>query len=71
MLTPDQKRQLEDMVDKDDLKSVLEALSEICDLKAEHLVSNWQDPNTARLWNRAGKRLDACANTDAVVQVSS
>lgn len=66
MLTPEQKLSLESMIDSDDLPSVLNAISEICDGKAEHLVTNWQDPASARLWSRAGKVIDRCAASAAV-----
>jgi hypothetical protein len=50
---------LEALVDKYDLKNVLNALVEICHGKAEHLAANWQDPVSAKLWTDAGRRIDA------------
>ena len=39
-----------EFVDKSNLATVMEMLSDICHDKAEHLRSNWQDENTAKLW---------------------
>lgn len=38
---------LEAMIDKVGLSKVLFLLAEVCDGKAEHLRSNWQDANAA------------------------
>jgi len=51
------KRPLEDMIDTYGLEAVLDALGEICDEKAEHIRSNWQDSVTARPWNLIAARL--------------
>jgi len=56
------KSSLEDMVDRWSLGTVLNMLETICYAKAEHLRSNWQDPTTGKLWERAGYRLDRCYN---------
>jgi hypothetical protein len=43
---------LETLVDKYTLAGVLEALTVMCHLKAEHLRVHWQDDATAREWER-------------------
>jgi hypothetical protein len=52
------------MYDKDDIKTmidgmslsgVLEILSQVCYEKAEHLRTNWEDPDTARAWEKVGR----------------
>ena len=43
-------QQLERLVDVTNVQSVLQALSEICELKAEHIASAWSDRATAHLW---------------------
>lgn len=52
------------MYDKDDIKTmidgmslsgVLEILSQVCYEKAEHLRTNWQDPDTARAWEKVAR----------------
>jgi hypothetical protein len=53
--------ELENMVDQYGLGNVLEALVTICHGKAEHLRSNWQDPNTARVWERAARLIETPA----------
>lgn len=52
-LTQDERETLERMIDAAGLGSVLEALSEVCDEKAEHIRVNWQDSSTARAWAEA------------------
>lgn len=59
-LTPDQIVDLEGLIDLTSLAAVLTALEEICDGKAEHLQANWQDPNAAREWDRAARKLSTC-----------
>lgn len=39
-----------EFIDKHGLSNTLEAIADICLLKAEHLRVNWQDDNTARAW---------------------
>jgi hypothetical protein len=57
-LTPEQKTDLESMIDGASLYRVIEALVEICHEKAEHMSSNWQDKALAKDWTDCGKRLD-------------
>ena len=49
-LTQAEIEQLERLIDKVSLQSVLMALSEICDLKSEHLAVRWGDKVMARRW---------------------
>lgn len=45
---------LEALIDQTSLSSVFEALSEICNEKAEHLQANWQEKVTSphvRFWS--------------------
>ena len=53
--------QLEALIDKHGIGRVLDNLSEVCYLKAEHLESNWQDSAAARQWTIIGRRCDAVA----------
>lgn len=46
------------LIDSYDLESIVMALSEIAELKAEHIRSNWQDHSTAGAWSSAGRVLD-------------
>jgi hypothetical protein len=44
---------LEQMVDMYGLSTMTAALAVICEGKAEHLRANWQEPQTARNWEKA------------------
>ncbi len=50
---------LEHMIDQCGLDEVINTLADICFGKAEHLRSNWQDANTAKLWDLAGVCINA------------
>ena len=50
--------ELELMVDKTNLRSVLQLLMNICFDKAQYLETNWQDESGANSWNRDGNRLE-------------
>ena len=55
-LTPDRDLdqselgELEALVDAAGIEAVLQGLSEICGLKAEHIAHNWQDVALAKRW---------------------
>ena len=49
-LTTQERDALEALVDASNLTAVVQALSEICDAKAEHIATNWQDDPLARAW---------------------
>lgn len=51
--------ELEELIDKVDLLHVLAAISDICQVKAEHLQSNWQDEYASKLWAKSSKLIDA------------
>ena len=53
---------VESLVDRTDLDSVLEALEEMCYLKAEHVREDWQDENLARVWEYNGKIISQTIN---------
>lgn len=52
---------LEQMIDRNGLEHVLNALSVICAEKAEHLNTNWQDKVAARDWIKASNLIDTVA----------
>ena len=52
---------LEGMVDRVGIRNVLYALAKICDGKAEHVASMWQDTSTAQVWNRWAWRIEGLA----------
>jgi hypothetical protein len=49
-LNQTEKFELETLIDRTSLQSVLMALSEICCEKAEHVETAWQDKHLARAW---------------------
>lgn len=58
LLNPAECDQLEAVIDKHSLEAVLNALTDICGAKAEHIRSNYQDSVTARPWEAMGGRLN-------------
>lgn len=57
---------LEGLIDRYGLASVISALAEICDGKADHIETNWQDRVTARPWRRAARALSAWSDTTTI-----
>lgn len=49
----DEEDELEAMIDSHGLAAILESLEEICNGKADHLSTNWQDERSARVWIHA------------------
>ena len=69
-LTASDMLELETMLDRSSLTDVLHLLASICEGKAEHLRSNWQDTETAKLYYRAVHLLDMVAQHASIVEVS-
>lgn len=55
--SPEQLATLESIMDSIGLDGTLEALSDICGEKSEHVLSNWQDKPLAGRWAQAARRL--------------
>ncbi len=53
MLTQAERDTLEAMIDRTSLTSVLEGMFDVCGDKAEHIRANWQDEQTAEVWDVA------------------
>ena len=64
------ERTLEELIDEESLRNVLDGLEAICHGKAEHLASNWQDANTAKLWEKAGKLMGKMVDHPAIRIIS-
>jgi hypothetical protein len=62
--------QLEALVDKYSLATVLGTLSFVCSAKAMHIESNWQDGALAHKWDEAALNIDVIATHWAVREVS-
>jgi hypothetical protein len=60
----DQKTQdeLESIIDKQGLCTLLTAIADICALKADHVRENWQDNTTAKAWDWNAEQVQECAN---------
>ncbi len=50
--------ELEVYIDKTSLSNVLDELADICNEKAEHIRTNWQDGLLAKEWEKAAKALE-------------
>ncbi len=56
--TKETQATLEDLIDKSSLTDVLNLLANICNEKADHLRSDWQDEQSAKGWERDAAKLD-------------
>ncbi len=52
---------LEAMIDATSVSAVLEALAEVCSLKATHIAEAWGDYETATNWECAATSIDRVA----------
>jgi hypothetical protein len=57
-LDKESKVRLEDMIDNHSLATVLDAIADICQQKADHLRENWQDDELAGSWDGAASALE-------------
>lgn len=60
------KQECEALVDKYNIDVILSKLAEVCHEKAEHIRTNWQDKQTAKEWERLGKKLEHASLTSNV-----
>ena len=60
-----QKDELEILIDRTSLSSVVSAMSEICFEKAEHIRVSCIDPDLPRIWDSTGRKLDGVIVGDA------
>lgn len=51
-------QEIESLIDSNNLRAVLYAISEVCVLKSEHIDQNWQDTGLAKAWSACAKRID-------------
>jgi hypothetical protein len=64
------KDELESIVDRVGLDTLLDCLSAVCDDKAEHLASNWQDGAASKCWESASWKVAKLSCDRAIVRVS-
>lgn len=62
--------EIETMVDKHGMSKILDALCQVCFLKADHLTVNWQDKKSARPWESAAHKLSTLAGSSYLKEVS-
>lgn len=55
---------LEKMIDRASLPTVLEVVAQVCREKSHHIEDNWQDYALAKIWNDAGDTVEACATAN-------
>lgn len=60
-MTRDITEDLEAMIDRHGLLHVITALTCVCGEKADHIRANWQDRNSALVWQRASNLIDTVA----------
>lgn len=62
MLNQAEIMDLENLLDHYSLSDILESLAQIANEKADHLRTNWQDENTAKIWERDANKLSKLAS---------
>jgi hypothetical protein len=62
--------EIEQLVDHASLSDVIAALALVCHEKAEHLLCNWQDKITAKVWDRAGTKIIRLSDDSSIVTLS-
>lgn len=53
---------LESMMDRRGARNVLRAIAQVCDDKAGHIATNWQDRTLARRWSGIAVSLESTAD---------
>lgn len=48
--TETEVEELENLIDRRGIESVLHQISELCGFKADHIEHNWQDASLAKRW---------------------
>jgi hypothetical protein len=57
-ITADDVQTLETIIDRVGLAELTDTIARIAREKAEHVQTNWQDRDLARVWNRVARRFD-------------
>jgi hypothetical protein len=52
---------IEPLVDRHGLPAILNALADMCSAKADHLLCNWQDTQSAQWWVARSKTFETLA----------
>jgi hypothetical protein len=62
MRREDRMRIIEELIDSVSVPELLDEISTICFLKAEHIAENWQDYLLAKVWERKGRLIQSLAS---------
>lgn len=57
---------IEDIIDATDLATTLRMISAICYAKGIHLIEDWQDRGSAKLWEKMGDKIGVLADRSYV-----
>ncbi len=68
-LTENEKLQLEQLIDGGGLCAVLQALSTICDEKADHITQSYGYGSTAKMWRSAAGVLGVASCDSRVMAI--
>jgi hypothetical protein len=60
------EEEVEKLIDACDVSGLLDAISDVCYAKAEHLETNWQDSAAAARWQRVAIHFQAMKESSAV-----
>src|SRR5262245_46208705 len=60
-MTPEELHALEGLIDRVGIGRLLEAITEVCFEKREHVQTHWQDAGLARCWGRVGRKIAGMA----------
>lgn len=55
---------IEQIIDANSFRAVLDMIEEICFAKEEHLRTNWQDKEQAKVWFRRAKMIQKVHTED-------
>lgn len=69
MNNPELISSLESFIDSNSLQDALQLLSTICWEKATHVLTNWQDKDTAQAWEKAAQAIDRVSVQRAVTAI--
>ena len=61
-VTATERNALEALIDKTSLHQVLNAIAGICTDKGDHLRTNWQSLESAKVWERHGRLIEQRAD---------
>ena len=54
---------IEKMIDESSVSELLEDIGTICHEKSQHIYENWQDPDAAHIWRKAGNKIFKCVDS--------